>query len=111
MTAMTPNTPEAPAGKPSSEGSTTTRLVAMHVTENKSIGELALGGLNVVRVFVDGDYEYGYWLREHKIFSMLDAAQQQAYLAGPEAKLEVSRDIAQRIIDMGTTPYAKRQLA
>ena len=82
------------------------------VTENKSVGtpRLTAAG-NIVRVFVDNDLQYGYWVPEKAILDSLDPAQAQEYLQGEVAKLEVSRDIAQYLIDIGQTPYTKRKLA
>lgn len=83
----------------------------IHVTEHKSSG--ALRGISrVVRVFVDHDYHYGYWVDEHELFELLTAEQQTAYLAAEnDIRLDVPAATAQRIIDIGDTPYAKRKVA
>ncbi|KWT95606.1 hypothetical protein APY03_2483 [Variovorax sp. WDL1] len=64
-----------------------------------------------MRVFVDRDYQYGYFVDEHKLFGLLTPEQQLVYLAGGEAKLDIEPATAQVIIDDGTTPYAKPQVA
>lgn len=61
-------------------------------------------------VFIHRDYGYGYFVSEHALFETLSAEQQAQYLASGDVKLDVSGDVAQRIIDIGQTPYRKRQL-
>lgn len=82
----------------------------LHITENKSKGAQRPGA-RVVRVFVDNDYHYGYFIREDALFALLDDDQRQAYLQGDEARLSVPPQVAQQIIDMGTTPYRKARVA
>ena len=83
----------------------------IHVTEHKSVGKLRpLNG--VVRVFVDRDYHYGYWVPENIVFEALDPQQQSAYLQAQDGiELDVSPEVAQRLIDQGNTPFAKRRVA
>lgn len=82
----------------------------IHITEHKSVG--ALRPNNVVRVFVDDDYNYGYFVAEDELHALLNVEQRQAYLAANyDVKLEVEPKVAQRLIDLGVTPYAKRQVA
>ncbi len=82
----------------------------IHITEHKSQGTLHPLD-SVVRVFVDHDYHYGYWVPEHALFAQLTPEQQQVYLQGSDAKLDVTPAVAQHLIDIGTTPFAKRQVA
>lgn len=83
----------------------------IHVTEHKSTGALRSIS-HPVRVFVNFDYHYGYWVDEHELVALLDAPQQATYLAAPgDIELDVSTDIAQRIIDTGNTPYKKSKVA
>ena len=79
----------------------------IHITEHKSTGTLNPLTGRTVRVFVNNDYHYGYFVDEHALFAMLSAEQQADYLAGNEAKLDVTPQTAQRIINMGDSPYAK----
>jgi len=81
----------------------------IHVTEHKSRGVLKVPDY-AVRVFVDRDYAYGYFVSEHALFEMLSDAQQAQYLAAEDVKLDVPIEVAQRIIDIGKTPYQKRRL-
>lgn len=81
----------------------------IHITEHKSKGALKVPDY-AVRVFVDRDYGYGYFVSEHALFEMLSAEQQSQYLASDDVKLDVGVDVAQRIIDIGQTPYRKRAL-
>lgn len=81
------------------------------VTENKSVGQLSPFN-NSVRVFVDNDMDYGYWVPEHTVFKELSEAQKLSYLAPAGAvELEMEPAAAQRLIDAGCTPYAKRKVA
>ena len=78
----------------------------IHFTENKSIGT-KVSPYGMVRVFVDNDYNYGYFVHEEDVFGLLTESQKKEYLAGTEARLDVTPEVAQKIIDMGVTPYAK----
>lgn len=81
----------------------------IQITEHKSVG--TLNALNTsVRVFVDRDYHYGYFVPEHRMFDLLTDEQKHAYLQGDTARLDVPAEIAQKLIDMGHTPYAKRRV-
>lgn len=82
----------------------------IHITEHKSTGTLRPVS-NAVRVFVDNDYHYGYFVPEDKLFALLDAEQQQAYLQGDDVKLDVTPQVAQQVIDLGVTPYTKARVA
>lgn len=44
----------------------------IHITEHKSKGALKVPDY-AVRVFVDRDYGYGYFVSEHALFEMLSA--------------------------------------
>jgi len=81
----------------------------IHVTEHKSRGALKVPDY-AVRVFIDRDYGYGYFVSEHALFEMLTDAQQAQYLATDDVKLDVPISVAQRIIAIGQTPYTKRKL-
>lgn len=77
------------------------------ITEHKSVA--TLNPLNtLVRVFVNRDFHYGYFVPEHQLVGLLTDAQTKDYLQGSSACLDVSPEVAQQIIDMGQTPYAKR---
>lgn len=79
-------------------------------TEGKSVGELKRRG-NMVRVFVDNDLNYGYWVEEDALLGLLEVGVQHAYLkSGLEFTTDVSKDVAQKIIDMGLTPFKKTKL-
>lgn len=81
----------------------------IHVTEHKSRGALKVPDY-AVRVFIDRDYGYGYFVSEHALFEMLTDAQQAQYLATDDVKLDVPISVAQRIIAIGQTPYKKPKL-
>jgi hypothetical protein len=80
------------------------------ITEHKSVDTLNPWN-DTVRVFVDGDFNYGYFVREHRLFELLTAEQQVTYLQGRTAKLDVSIAVAQAVVDMGATPFKKPVLA
>ena len=82
----------------------------IHVTEHKSNGTLNPLQGRLVRVFVDRDYRYGYFVDEHALFGMLSQDQQQQYLATADVKLDVSVETAQRVIDIGVSPFPKPRL-
>lgn len=81
----------------------------IQVTEHKSVGQLAQVE-TLVRVFVDRDFDYGYFVPERKLFDLLDKAQQDTYLQGTSSTLDVTPAVAQQIIDIGHSPYPKRRV-
>lgn len=78
----------------------------IQVTEGKSVGTLDPWG-SVARVFVNRDFRYGYFIRELDLYQMLTPEQQVAYLQGSSATLDVTPEVAQRIIDQGQTIFSK----
>lgn len=81
----------------------------IHVTEHKSVGRIRPG--NCVRVFVDRDYHYGYFIDEQELCSKLSQEQRIHYLATDgEVKFEVPEVAAQAIINRGFGPYMKANL-
>lgn len=80
------------------------------ITEHKSVDTLNPWN-DMVRVFVDGDFNYGYFVRVPRLFELLTAEQQVTYLQGRTAKLDVSIAVAQAVVDMGATPFKKPVLA
>lgn len=81
--------------------------ISIQVTEHKSHGALCPTN-PAVRVFVDGDFNYGYFVPERPLFDLLTAEQQPSYLEAKgsfQAKVPVAT--AQSIIDMGATPFRK----
>jgi hypothetical protein len=79
----------------------------IQITEHKSVGTLRPAAVgNCVRVFVDRDYQYGYFVDEHLVFSKLTEEQQKAYLAAKyEILFDVPEQIAQELIADGYSPY------
>lgn len=85
------------------------RLYELLATEGKSKGTLSpVGG--TVRVFVDRDLFYGVFIAENKLFELLTPAQQADYLEDSAARLMVSREVAQQVLDLGV-PRTRRVLA
>lgn len=81
----------------------------LSVTEHKSEGQLA-AGTNTVRVFVNHDYHYGYFVEERALLDLLGPGILPEYLKPGTFSMDVSIEVAQRIIDMGDTPYTKPTL-
>lgn len=80
--------------------------MGIQITEHKSM--LTINPLNApVRVFVDRDFHYGYFIPEHRLFELLSDEQKNNYLNDDTPVLDVTAEIAQKIIDMGCTPYSK----
>lgn len=81
----------------------------IQVTEHKSHGTLNPIP-SAVRVFVDRDYTYGYFVPEDKLYALLTPKQQAQYLAEDAPTLDVSLEVAEQIIAVGYTIYAKQKL-
>lgn len=81
----------------------------IQITENKSVERLASISTSV-RVFVDDDLNYGYWVDEHKLFSLLNKNEQIEYLKSADVKLDVNIEVARKIIEIGSTPYKKPKI-
>lgn len=64
---------------------------------------------NTVRVFVNNDTYYGYWVNEKFLYDLLSDAQKREYVQD-YCTFCVSVETAQKIIDNGHTPYAKPKL-
>lgn len=78
----------------------------VQVTESKSVG--TLNPLNhCVRVFVDNDMRYGYWVPENTVVDQLTSAQLEDYLKSGTFTCLMSKESAQRLIDEGSTIYSK----
>lgn len=87
-----------------------TKLHSVLFSEHKSKGALnPVGGS--VRVFIDNDYHYGYWVPETFVFTLLTPEQQAEYLAENfQYRCELPTNMAQALIDNGDTPYYKPTL-
>lgn len=81
-------------------------LVKLLVTENKSNGNPTPN--NLVRVFVNGDYNYGYWVDESKLFDLLSEDQRTFYATKESPSLDITKEVANEIIRIGLTPYSKK---
>lgn len=86
----------------------------VRVSENKSDANCMLTPWNMVRVFVDRDFAYGYWINEvaltKEILKLDDAGMAEYFNAGDTYTADVDVDTAQRVIDLGATPFTKRVL-
>ncbi len=87
-------------------------MIELLVTENRSNKKEWFHN-NVVRIFVDRDYSYGYWINEDFLFNALTPDQQKQYLEDQSyssGQFEVSFEVAQQLIDKGNTPSNKQKL-
>ena len=86
----------------------------LRVTENKSTVDVGLTSYNMVRVFVDRDFSYGYWINEvaltKEILNLNDRELAEYFDAGDTYYVDVDVHTAQRVIDRGATPFTKRVL-
>ncbi len=90
-------------------------MIELLITECKSIGYLNCvnNRYNSVRIFLQRNYDYGLWIDEKFMFSLLSEDQQKLYLEGDTYKnctFEISRDIAEKLLEEGYTPYRKQTL-
>jgi hypothetical protein len=81
----------------------------VYVTENKSVGHLQPAFVTV-RVFVDRDFGYGYWINERQLLDILGITDPDEYLTEGQYIADVDVHTAQRIINCGVSPYSKRVL-
>lgn len=66
---------------------------------------------NTVRVFLQRDYNYGYWIREDILFDLLDDEQKQQYVNDTKSSdFDIAFEIASKILEYGKTPYTKQKL-
>lgn len=64
---------------------------------------------NTVRVFLQRDYSYGLWINENTLWELLPDEQRERYELG-DGHLEVSFDVAAKILERGRTPFNKQKL-
>lgn len=79
----------------------------LYVTENKTIKPLHF---NCVRVFLDQNYDYGYFINELRLFNLLTSEQQVKYCTNnsyENTHFFVTVDIANKIVENGSTIYNK----
>lgn len=83
------------------------QLISLQVTEHKNREPRES---TMVRVFVDDNVDYGLFIVETELFSLLTPEQQAQYRVKDDLQLKVTRAIAEKIIELGTTPYSKQKL-
>jgi len=87
-------------------------MIELYVSENKSFDPFRFC-MNRVRVFLDRDYRYGLWIDEDKLFDLLSDEQKKQYLTDRSTEgmyYKVPKEIAQKILERGHTPYSKQKL-
>lgn len=87
-------------------------MIELLVSENKSYDPVRFFR-NRVRVFVDRNYNYGLWIDEDKLFEQLTIDQKKQYLTDRSPQglyYQVSPEVAQKIVDLGNSPYAKQKI-
>jgi hypothetical protein len=82
------------------------------VTEGKSHGDRPSAQLSrVVRVFVNNDLHYGVWIDENEVLNRLTQQQVADYLSAQYSiDLDVPVEVAQAILDLGSSPYTRQTL-
>jgi len=87
-------------------------MINILITENRSSDPVRFFR-NRVRVFVCKDYDYGFWVDEDRLFSLLDLDQKKEYLTEKEGSLDlqVTREVAEDIVNIGFTPYPHKKQA
>lgn len=82
--------------------------VELYVTENKSPSLEQVNQHNVVRIFVNRDFTYGYFVSETLVLESIGKEHHDAYFADDDFRIEIYRDVANKLIEAGSTPYTKR---
>lgn len=87
-------------------------MIELLVSENRSFDPVRFYR-NRVRVFIDRDYTYGLWVDEDLLFDLLSEAQKKQYLTDRTTQglyFGVTKETAQKIIEIGHSPYLKQRL-
>lgn len=75
------------------------------VSENK--GRIP-SSFNCVRIFIQKDYTYGYFIVERELFDLLTVEQQKTY---PDTNyFDITYGQAEKILASGSTPFRKQIL-
>lgn len=83
--------------------------VELLVTENRTTNVNRFSS-NMVRIFVDRNYDYGYWINEAIVYNAFSPEQQKQYLETDIYHFDIDIETAQKLIDLGMTPYNKQIL-
>lgn len=59
-----------------------------------------------VRCFIDNDFHYGYWVSQSTVETLVG----EQLVAGRTNKFTLTKEQANRIIEVGSTPYSKKFL-
>jgi uncharacterized protein YaaR (DUF327 family) len=83
-------------------------MAKLLVTEGRSTKHLS-GFKNLVRVFIDGDYSYGYWFEEKELYNILDEEQKNQYFQVDPivCNFTISEKVAETIKNLGISPFKK----
>jgi hypothetical protein len=87
-------------------------MIELLVTENRS-NDAKWFHNTVVRIFIDRDYSYGFWINEDVLYNLLTPEQQKQYLEDQSysgGQFDVTFEVAQELIDKGNTPFNKQKL-
>jgi len=87
------------------------RTALIQVTEHRSSTTKWMHN-NIVRIFVNKDWSYGYFVNEELVFSKFDEKQKTSYLKckSDQEQFEIPIEDAQHLIDVGINPYGKQNL-
>lgn len=87
-------------------------VMQLLVTEGRSVDQERFSH-NMVRVFVNNDLSYGYWVEEEFLFSLLSQEQQEQYLSDQSYSggfFDIGTDVARKIVEAGITPFSKQTI-
>jgi hypothetical protein len=87
-------------------------MIKLYVTEGKNHDPVKFY-MNSVRIFLNEDYGYGFWVDEDVLFDLLDTEQKRVYLSGnsEEARrYSVTKVTAGWLVSKGRSPYNKTHL-
>lgn len=82
--------------------------IELKITEGKSkskTNHLDIVPNSVVRIFVNKDYTYGYFIPETKVFDLLDKEDREQYFT--KDTFFITKEQANHLIAQGMTPYQK----
>lgn len=68
---------------------------------------------NTVRIFLQDNLDYGLWIAEDYLFSLLTEAQQKQYREDTSYQgdhFEISYEVGRKLLKAGRTPYRKQIL-
>lgn len=87
-------------------------MINLQITENRSRDPVRFAR-NRVRVFLNKDFSYGFWVDEDRLFDLLTLEQRKDYLTvdiKQSLVFKVSVEVARKIVDFGYTVESKSRI-